>query len=119
MAEQLAGADAEVKRINALISTADHAGSFVTACEKADGELANANGELRLYRQHLDSTSRTLFDDLSDFYNDLLLEDFSAPNVRESFISSKDFLPYIDGKKFDAVSISGGNRYYSWTSVLS
>ncbi|XKK39962.1 hypothetical protein HFP72_03930 [Nocardiopsis sp. ARC36] len=110
VAEQLAGADAEVERFNALISTADHARSFVDACETADDELANAQGELRLYRQHLDSTSQTLFDDLSDFYKTLILEDFSAPNAREAFISSKDFLPYIDGKRFDAVSISGGNR---------
>ncbi|WP_047867697.1 ATP-binding protein [Nocardiopsis sp. RV163] len=110
VAEQLAEAEAEVKRIDALISTADHAKSFVTDCETADDDLANAMGSLRLYWEYLDSTSRTLFDDLTDFYNRLVRRDFAAPNVREAFIYSKDFLPYIDGKRFDAVSISGGNR---------
>lgn len=109
LAEQLAIATAEINRITALISTADHARSFATACETADDEVGVAQGELNRYQEHLDSTSSGLFDDLTNIYDELL-KDFATPNVRKARIDSEDFLPYIDDKKFDSVSISGGNR---------
>ncbi|MYR34686.1 AAA family ATPase [Nocardiopsis alba] len=109
LAEQLAVAAAEIDRITALISISDHASSFATACETADDEVEVAQAELDQYQEHLDSTSSGLFDDLTVIYDELL-KDFATPNVREARIDSEDFLPYIDDKKFDSVSISGGNR---------
>lgn len=109
LAEQLAGAAAEIDRITALISTADHARSFATAYETANDDVAAAQDALDQYQEYLDSTSRGLFDDLTDIYDELL-RDFATPNVHKARIDREDFLPYIDDKKFDSVSISGGNR---------
>ncbi|MGW9349519.1 AAA family ATPase [Nocardiopsis flavescens] len=110
VAEQLAGATAEVERITLLLSTAEHAASFTTAYEEADEAWTDAKEELLRHREHLESTSQTLFSSLTEIYSALLLEIFTAPNVQEAFIYSRNFLPYIDGKRFDTVSISGGNR---------
>ncbi|MFY7068458.1 AAA family ATPase [Nocardiopsis changdeensis] len=110
VAEQLAGATAEVERINLLLSTAEHAASFATAYEVAVEAWTDAKEELSRHQEYLESTSSTLFSSLTEIYSALLLDSFTAPNVREALIYSRDFLPYIDGKKFDTVSISGGNR---------
>lgn len=109
VAEQLARAEAEVERIDALLTTIDHAESFITKSKVAHEEWVEAKRQLRTHRDHLRSTAETLFSALTHIY-DRLLRDFAAPNVREAFIDSKNFLPYIDDKRFDTVSISGGNR---------
>ncbi|GAB2500791.1 AAA family ATPase [Nocardiopsis aegyptia] len=109
VSEEVARAEAEAERISSLIRTVQHMASFTAESSAAETALRSAREELQHHQDHLRRTSRGLFADLTTLYADLL-RDVNAPNVRDALIASDDYLPYIDGKKFDAVSISGGNR---------
>ncbi|GAA1749182.1 AAA family ATPase [Streptomonospora arabica] len=57
----------------------------------------------------LQQSRDTLFADLSQMFTHYLRR-FRAPNAREGHIDSQNYLPYIDGKRFDRISVGGGNR---------
>lgn len=59
--------------------------------------------------ESLEASRDLLFNDLTRRFTHYLRQ-FRAPNAREGTIDPQKYLPYIDGKRFDRISIGGGNR---------
>ena len=106
----MAEVDAEIQRLEELLSMVEKAKKFTTAHEEAKRQLEEAEQELSRYQQQLDPNSESLIGELKKSYRELVEEIFAAPNAHNTSISAGDLLPRTAGKKFDLVSISGGNR---------
>ena len=109
-ARQMAEVDAEIQRLEELLSMVEEAKKFTTAHEEAKRQLEEAQQELSRYQQQLDPNSESLIGELTNSYRELVEEVFAAPNAHNTSISADDLLPRTAGEKFDVVSISGGNR---------
>ncbi len=107
--EALARTEAEIGRLEDALGVDLQIASFQEDVAQAEAKVNTAAEAHRDRDEYLRRSNDNLFEHLSTLYNGLL-HALHTPNVEEGWISSKDYLPYIDGTRFDRVNISGGNQ---------
>ena len=109
LTEGLARVDGEVAQIRRSLDIDRQVASFRDDFDQAILETRSAQENKKEHETRLRHRAQDLFARLSQSYDDLL-HDLGTPNAVRGEISSKDYLPRIDEKRFDRVNLSGGNQ---------
>lgn len=105
----LARVDGEVDQLRRSLDIDRQVASFRDDFDQAVLETRAAQENKKEHETRLRHRAQDLFARLSRSYDDLL-HDLGTPNAVRGEISSKDYLPHIDDKRFDRVNLSGGNQ---------
>ncbi len=122
--EQIETLNLEIGEINSQISELEKMLSIINRFARIEFDVAE---EYRLFKQIQDrikdieanrKDKDEVISELSDNFNDIL-ESFSFPKLRDAYISEKNYLPYVRGKKYDQIGSLGAVTMITMAYFLS
>ncbi|KAA0120508.1 AAA family ATPase [Mycolicibacterium sp. P9-22] len=111
--EQYADASSEIARADAVVSSMevvlrqwDRAADLASTRIAAEGQLTEARVLREEAEDALAQTRARLLEALSADYQDMVTQ-IGVPSVTSAFIDKKNFLPFVNGLRFDKLSTGG------------